>query len=91
MVGTILTSVAAAERAWTTWALTRGIDPASFLHPIHGMEAAETIRRLGGPDLDPEAEAAAVTCLEIADVEGSIAFRGRWRSSMPFPTIAGLS
>lgn len=70
MDGTLLTSVAAAERAWTAWALTHGIEPASFLSTIHGVQATETIRRLGRPDLDPDREAAAVTCLEIADVQG---------------------
>jgi sugar-phosphatase len=70
MDGTILTSVAAAERAWTTRALGHGIEPSSFLSTIHGVQAAETIRRLGRPDLDPDREAAAVTCLEIADVQG---------------------
>jgi sugar-phosphatase len=70
MDGTILTSIAAAERAWSTWALDRGIEPSSFLSTIHGLQAAEAIRRLGRPDLDPDREAAAVTSLEIADVEG---------------------
>lgn len=70
MDGTILTSVAAAERAWTTWALRHGIEPGSFLSTIHGVQAVETIRRLGRPDLDPDREAAAVTSLEIADVQG---------------------
>jgi sugar-phosphatase len=70
MDGTILTSVAAAERAWTTWALRHGIEPHSFLSTIHGVQAVETIRRLGRPDLDPDREAAAVTSLEIADVQG---------------------
>jgi mannitol-1-/sugar-/sorbitol-6-phosphatase len=70
MDGTILTSVAAAERAWSAWAVSRGIEPATFLPSIHGVQAVETIRRLGRPDLDPVTEAAAVTELEIADVGG---------------------
>ena len=70
MDGTILTSVAAAERAWTTWALAHDVDITSFIHTIHGVQAVETIRRLSRPDLDPVREAAAVTRLEIADVQG---------------------
>lgn len=70
MDGTILTSVPASERAWSTWAVSRGIDPASFLHTIHGVQAVDTIRGLGRPDLDPVREAAAVTELELADTAG---------------------
>lgn len=76
MDGTILSSVAAAERAWSTWAIARGIEPSSFLSTIHGVQAVETIRRLGRSDLDPAREAAAVTELEIADVAGVQAIAG---------------
>lgn len=91
--GTILTSVAAAERAWTTWALSHGIEPGSFLSTIHGVQAAETSRRLDRPDLVPDREAAAVTRLEIADVDGvrsipgAVAFLG----APPPPQTASCS
>lgn len=87
--GTILTSVVAAERAWTTWALSHGIEPGSFLSTIHGVQAAETSHRLDRPDLDPDREAAAVTRLEIADVDGvqsipgAVAFLGAPRHRQP--------
>jgi sugar-phosphatase len=70
MDGTILTSVAAAERAWTIWAQRHHLDFEAFLPTIHGVQAVETIRNLALPGLDPSAEAAIVTQLEIDDVQG---------------------
>jgi mannitol-1-/sugar-/sorbitol-6-phosphatase len=68
MDGTILTSIASAERVWTRWAECHGLDPASFLPTIHGVRSIDTIRRLGLPGVDPEAEADRITQEEIADV-----------------------
>lgn len=70
MDGTLISSVAAAERVWTKWALEKGIDPASFLDTIHGVRAVDTIRRLGIPGLDAEAEAQRLEQDEIEDVDG---------------------
>ncbi|WP_433741363.1 HAD-IA family hydrolase [Pseudomonas putida] len=70
MDGTILTSIAAAERVWTTWALRHGVDVDSFLPTIHGARAIDTIRRLALPGVDAEVEAAWITAAEIEDVEG---------------------
>ncbi|WP_130930971.1 HAD-IA family hydrolase [Pseudomonas sp. Sample_24] len=70
MDGTILTSIAAAERVWTTWALRHGVDVETFLPTIHGARAIDTITRLGLPGVDAEAEAAWITQAEIDDVEG---------------------
>lgn len=70
MDGTILTSIAAAERIWTNWAQRHGLDVAAFLPTIHGMRAVDTIRALGLPGVDAEHEAAALTLAEIDDVEG---------------------
>ncbi|MDP4004991.1 HAD-IA family hydrolase [Methylobacterium sp. NEAU K] len=72
MDGTIISSIASAERAWTRWARTHGLDVASFLPTIHGVRSVDTIRRLGLPGVDPEAEAAAITRAEMEDV-GDIA------------------
>jgi sugar-phosphatase len=85
MDGTILTSTAAAERAWSTWAQRHGIDLPSFLPTIHGVQASETIRRLGRSDLDPATEAAVVTQLELDDVQGVTEVRGarRFLSHVP--------
>lgn len=76
MDGTILTSVKAAERVWTAWALKHGVDPVTFVPTIHGARAVDTIRRLGLPGVDAEAEAEAITAAEIDDVVGIDAIAG---------------
>jgi hypothetical protein len=43
MDGTIINSIAAAERVWTAWAERHGLDVAAFLPTIHGVRAIETI------------------------------------------------
>jgi sugar-phosphatase len=68
MDGTILTSIASAERCWTRWAIAHGLDVATFLPTIHGVRSVETIRRLNLPGVDPVAEAAAITAAEMEDV-----------------------
>jgi mannitol-1-/sugar-/sorbitol-6-phosphatase len=76
MDGTILTSIAAAERVWTQWAVRHGVDVASFLPTIHGKRAVDTISGLQLPGVDAEAEARALTLAEIEDVEGIQAIAG---------------
>ncbi|MDK4731438.1 HAD-IA family hydrolase [Rhizobium sp. CNPSo 3490] len=76
MDGTLLTSIAAAERVWGTWAQRQGLDPIAFLPTMHGQRAIDTIRRLELPGLDPEIEAANITNAEIEDVEGVVAIAG---------------
>ncbi|CAN5342209.1 HAD-IA family hydrolase [soil metagenome] len=74
MDGTLLSSVAAAERVWTRWATEEGFDPAEVLSIMHGVRAIDTMRRLGVVDLD--AQAARLTQMEIDDVEGIVALPG---------------
>jgi sugar-phosphatase len=76
MDGTVLNSIAAAERIWATWALRHGVDVDSFLPTIHGVRAIDTINRLALPGVDAEAEAAFITEAEIEDVEGIIEVPG---------------
>jgi sugar-phosphatase len=76
MDGTILSSIAAAERVWSGWARRHGLDLAAFLPTIHGVRAVETIRRQALPGIDPEAEAEAVTRAEMEDVGGIDAIAG---------------
>ena len=76
MDGTILTSIAAAERVWTVWANRHGLDVPTFLPTIHGVRAVETIRALDLPGVDPEAEARWLTEAEIEDVDGIEAIGG---------------
>ncbi|ASS58966.1 HAD family hydrolase [Rhizobium leguminosarum bv. viciae] len=74
--GTLLTSIAAAERVWGAWAQRQGLDPITFLPTMHGQRAIDTIRRLKLPGLDPEIEAARITKAEIEDVQGVVAIAG---------------
>lgn len=76
MDGTIINSIAAAERAWAAWAERHGLDVASFLPTIHGMRGIETITRLGLPGVDPHAEAQTVLLAEMEDVDGVEAIGG---------------
>ncbi|CAI8906559.1 sugar-phosphatase [Pseudomonas sp. IT-P171] len=72
MDGTVLNSIAAAERIWTTWALRHGVDVDAFLPTIHGARAIDTVNRQALPGVDAEAEAAWITQAEIEDVEGIV-------------------
>ena len=63
MDGTILSSIAAAERVWTIWARRHGLDVAALMASIHGVRSVDTIRRLALPGVDPEAEAAVLTLM----------------------------
>lgn len=76
MDGTILTSIIAAERVWAAWAREHGLDVDVFLPTIHGKRSIDTVRNLGLPDIDVEAEAQRITQLEIEDVEGIEAIAG---------------
>ncbi|WP_210246069.1 HAD-IA family hydrolase [Methylobacterium gnaphalii] len=68
MDGTILTSIASAERVWSLWAAKHGLDVSAFLPTIHGVRTVETIARLNLPGVDPEAEANAIMRAEMEDV-----------------------
>lgn len=76
MDGTVLNSIAAAERIWTAWAVRHGVDVESFLPTIHGVRAIDTINRLALPGVDADAEAAWITEAEIEDVEGIVEVSG---------------
>ncbi len=76
MDGTVLNSIAAAERVWTQWASRQGLDVASFLPTIHGRRARETIAALQLPGIDPVAEADALLRAEAADLDGIVPIPG---------------
>ncbi len=76
MDGTLINSIASANRVWTRWAQSHGIDPAIVLRNMHGVRAIETVRRLNVPGMDAEREAAAITRAEIEDVEGIVPIEG---------------
>jgi mannitol-1-/sugar-/sorbitol-6-phosphatase len=68
MDGTLLSSIASAERVWARWAQRHGLDVAAFLPTIHGMRSVETVRRQNLPGVDPVAESEAITREEMEDV-----------------------
>ena len=76
MDGTLLNSIAAAERIWTRWALRHGVDVATFLPTIHGVRAVDTIARQHLPRVNAQAEAEQITREEIEDVEGVVPVPG---------------
>lgn len=76
MDGTLLNSIAAAERVWSRWAERHGLDVEAFLSTIHGARAIDTITRQALPNIDPQNEAQWITEAEIEDVEGVVAIAG---------------
>ena len=76
MDGTIVNSIAAAERVWGAWAQAHGLDVAAFLPTIHGKRSQDTIAALNLPGLDPEAEARRINRIEIDTVDGVAAIAG---------------
>ena len=76
MDGTLLNSIAAAERVWSMWAERHGLDVKAFLTTIHGARAIDTITRQALPGVDPEVEAQWITEAELNDVEGVVAIPG---------------
>ena len=76
MDGTLLNSIAAAERVWSIWAERHGLDVAAFLTTIHGARAIDTITRQALPGVDPKVEAEWITEAEIHDVQGIVAIPG---------------
>ena len=76
MDGTVLDSIAVAERVWGDWALRHGLDVEAFLPTIHGVRPEETIRRQNLADIDLAGETEAILRAEVADVEGVIPIPG---------------
>ena len=76
MDGTLLNSIAAAERVWGKWAARHGLDVEAFLPTMHGKRGIDTIRGLGLPGMDVEAEALVIERGEIEDVEGVVPLPG---------------
>lgn len=76
MDGTLLSSIAAAERVWGAWAERHGLDVAAFLPTIHGVRAEDTIRRQKIEGIDVDAEVKWVERSELDDVEGVHAIDG---------------
>jgi sugar-phosphatase len=76
MDGTLLNSIAAAERVWGAWAARHGLDKDRFLPTIHGVRAADTISRQNLEGIDIDAEVEWIMQGELGDVEGVVAIEG---------------
>ncbi|MBO3758758.1 HAD-IA family hydrolase [Ciceribacter sp. L1K22] len=76
MDGTLLNSIAAAERVWSRWAIRHGLDVEAFLPTMHGKRGIDTIRGVGLTGIDAEAEALVIEREEIEDVEGVVPLPG---------------
>lgn len=76
MDGTLLNSIAAAERVWSRWALRHGLDLETFLPKMHGKRGVDTIAALNLPGVDVTAEALEVERGEIEDLEGIVPLPG---------------
>jgi sugar-phosphatase len=85
MDGTIVNSIAVANRVWTGWAERHGLDAAEVIEVLHGVQVATTVRRFATADMDVEHEAALITAAEVADVDGvvEIAGAGAFLRSLP--------
>jgi sugar-phosphatase len=62
--GVLVDSGETIETTWSTWAVSRGIDPERLRGRIHGRPAGDVIRELA-PHLDADAEGVAVTQMDI--------------------------
>ena len=76
MDGTLINSIASANRVWTRWAESHGLDPVAVLRAMHGVRAVEVIRRLNVPGMDAEYEAAVLTQAEMDDIEDILPIKG---------------
>jgi sugar-phosphatase len=62
--GVLVDSGDSIETTWTTWAVSRGVDPERLRGRIHGRPAGDVIREVA-PHLDAEAEGAVVSQMDI--------------------------
>jgi sugar-phosphatase len=76
MDGTLVTSIASVERVWSAWARKHGLEVASFLQRIHGIQALEVVRREHLPGVDPVREADDLARAELEDMDGTQAIAG---------------
>jgi sugar-phosphatase len=85
MDGTLTNSIAAAERVWTQWAVSKGLDVEELLSTIHGVRCIDTLRRLNLPGVDPEREAERLAQMETDDVDGVVSIEGAARFLAALP------
>jgi sugar-phosphatase len=76
MDGTMLNSIAVAERIWGRWAAEHGLDAERFVPTVHGKRGIETIAALALPGVDPALESDKITAAELIDMDGIVAIEG---------------
>jgi mannitol-1-/sugar-/sorbitol-6-phosphatase len=67
--GVLVDSTRAVDREWREWAARKGVDGDAIMAIAHGVRTIEVIRRVA-PQLDAEAEAAAIENHEAHDQRG---------------------
>lgn len=70
MDGTLLTSLAAVDRAWSAWAKRAGLPPAEVVAYVHGRTAFDTMRHFLPDAGNLEDEARWLDSLELQDLDG---------------------
>jgi sugar-phosphatase len=73
--GVLVESRLSTERVWLSWALKNGLEEAALRSAMHGVRSADVVRSLR-PDLDADAEAAAIEEAQAVDVDGLAAIPG---------------
>jgi mannitol-1-/sugar-/sorbitol-6-phosphatase len=86
MDGTLINSIASANKVWTAWANRHGLDPEPILQVMHGVRAIDTIRNLKVPGMDVELEAELLTQAEIDAVDGIVPIKGALTLLRSLPT-----
>src|SRR3979490_3119213 len=86
MDGTLLNSIAAAERVWTERALRHNVDVEALLSMVHGRKATETIARLGLAGVAPRQEVRVRTFAAVAAGVGIEPIAGALNFLQSLPT-----
>ena len=73
--GTLVSSIAAVDRAWRRWAVEYDMDPDYVAARIHGRRARDSIAALA-PDVDQEIAFELIEHLEATDVTGVVPAEG---------------
>jgi mannitol-1-/sugar-/sorbitol-6-phosphatase len=73
--GVLCDSTRAVDREWREWAARKGVDGDAIMAIAHGVRTVEVIRRVA-PQLDAEAEAAAIESHEAIDHRGVVVMPG---------------
>lgn len=85
MDGTILTSIAATERAWSAWAHRVGAPVDAVLASMHGRRAVDVVGQFLPAHADVAAEVAWLDARELEDLEGiaEVPGAGAFLSALP--------